>query len=197
MKTVNKNSYYSIIFAVLAVAAFAAFFLVHIGKRADDTPVLSYNEQSRAPLVYANIDFKITLRYHQGWKPDITKGAFHGNYLSFGDKATTSESFFAIDAIGASGTIPTIEEAVKKITGSAGKPYGTSPTVHVAKISGQDARYIFPSADQPDLHKNEAALVVKYPKPTQIANGIYYYFMLYGDKDHLEEIGNSLQFLAD
>lgn len=45
--------------------------------------------------------------------------------------------------------------------------------------------------------QNQAALIVKYPTEIELDNNIYYYLILWADKDHIEQIGQSLTFIDE
>lgn len=45
--------------------------------------------------------------------------------------------------------------------------------------------------------QNQAALIVKYPTEIELDNNIYYYLILWADKDHIEQIGQSLTFMDE
>ena len=42
--------------------------------------------------------------------------------------------------------------------------------------------------------KEAAELIIKYPKPIQIDSFTYYYFVLWADKNHIEQIAQTIQF---
>jgi TolB protein len=74
-------------------------------------------------------------------------------------------------------------------------PYGSDPKIINRIIDGQEARLILPSADQPEEMKNQAGLIVKYPEAVNINGSLYYYLILWADKAHIEQIGNTIKFL--
>jgi TolB protein len=43
--------------------------------------------------------------------------------------------------------------------------------------------------------KNQAGLIVKYPEAVNINGSLYYYLILWADKAHIEQIGNTIKFL--
>ena len=45
--------------------------------------------------------------------------------------------------------------------------------------------------------QNQAALIVKHPTGIEIDNNIYYYIILWADKDHIEQIGRNLTFIDE
>jgi len=77
------------------------------------------------------------------------------------------------------------------------KPYGSEPKIEKLKIDNQDACLIIPSADQVKAMKNQSALIVHYPQPIQISGETYNYFILWADKNHINEIAKTLKFIKD
>jgi len=75
------------------------------------------------------------------------------------------------------------------------KPYGTTPSITKLEIQGKEVRLIKPSEDQPKEEKEMAELIIKYPRPIQINSDKYYYFVLWSDKQHIEEIAKTIKFI--
>jgi len=63
------------------------------------------------------------------------------------------------------------------------------------KIQGFESRLIIPSNDQGVEMNNQAALIVTYPKPIMINGSTYSYFVLWADKNHIEEISKTIEFI--
>ncbi len=191
----GDKKYY--VFAAVAVVVIAIIFFFFSGAGAPGG-YSQRQEQSRlAP--YVNPDFHISLEYPEFWRPDISTSApkFNGNYLRFGADRSVNpgdDGFFGIDAVDPEKDIP-IDLAAKTVVLDPAKPYGASPTITSSTVAGMEARLINPSADQQLPTKNGVALIVKYPAPIALAGHTFYFFMLYGDKNHLQSIANTLQFI--
>lgn len=74
-------------------------------------------------------------------------------------------------------------------------PYGSSPRIVMQTIQTREACFIFPSVDQPAEMNKQAALIVRYPRPVQIGETFYNYFILWADVNHIRQIGGQLSFL--
>ncbi|MEK7195238.1 MAG: hypothetical protein AAB655_00925 [Patescibacteria group bacterium] len=139
-------------------------------------------------LNYANSDFRVSLLYPPSWLPDTKKGGFNGNTLSF----TGDDGFFGIDAIsGSEGA--SIDDVVSNTVLNL---YGSDPTISSTTLGGMEARLIIPSEDQSPERRSEAAVIARYPGPVKIGDYIYVFFMLYGDKNHLPDIAQTVQFVG-
>lgn len=171
--------------AVGAALVAAAFFFVAREKAGQPKIVL------RTLATYTNLDFKISLAYPSTWRVDPTRGAFRGVPLSFKGE----DGFFGIDAVGVVGNI-NIDGAAQSLTQEAKRPYGSTANISSSTVAGANARFIMPSPDQPKEKGGEAAVVIQYPRPVEIGNHTYLYFMLYADKLHLREIAGALKFVG-
>ncbi|HEX7063460.1 MAG TPA: hypothetical protein VF199_00200, partial [Bacillales bacterium] len=69
------------------------------------------------------------------------------------------------------------------------------PRIVKTVIQNQQACFIFPSEDQPPEMNEQAALIVKYPKPVEIQGTTYNFFILWADRKHITEISSTLAFL--
>jgi hypothetical protein len=185
----DKNFFYVVLGAVGIVVAILFFWSMQRQTDSTGSPGVPVGEFALQPSLYTNSDFKISLQYPQAWKPDAAKGGFHGVYLAFRGE----DGYFGIDAVGAGKDIP-IDQAVRDMVSASGHPYGLNPTETQTTISGMEARLVLPSSDQPPDHAGEAAFIVRYPKPFMIASSTYFYFILYGDKGHIQAIADTLQF---
>lgn len=194
MKRFGKDN--NLFYIVLGVAGIivAVFFFEGMRPPTDSAgdEELSISELASQPSLYANPDFKIMLRYPRAWKPDLTRGGFRGTYLSFRGE----DGYFGIDAIRASSDIP-IDRAVYNVVNADAHPYGLNPTITQAKLGDLEARLILPSADQLTERLGEAAFIVRYPKPLEIASSTYFYFMLYADTGHIQSLAETLTFTFD
>ncbi|WP_410768803.1 hypothetical protein [Fontibacillus sp. BL9] len=103
-----------------------------------------------------------------------------------------ADGFFQVSAISAGDRIADVcrSEAFHPLM-----PYGSSPKIVMTKIQSCEACFIFPSADQPAEMNKQAALIVKYPRPVQIGETFYNYFILWADFNHIRQIGGRLSFI--
>jgi LysM repeat protein len=128
---------------------------------------------------YTNPTYNVTFLYPLNWR-------FVNDTRYEGD-----DGFFQISAISGN----TLEEVCRNEALHVLKPYGSQPTIISLKIAGQDACLILPYPDQPPEMKDQAALIVIYPKPVTINGQNYNFFILWADKSHIREISNTLTFI--
>ncbi len=130
--------------------------------------------------IYTSPEFRVQLSYPANWRK-VNGERFEG-----------TNGFFQIAAISSEETIDQVcqSEAFHRL-----RPYGTNPRIFLTKIQGQEACFIYPSADQPREMRNQAALIVKYPRPIQIRGVTYNYFILWSDQPHLQRLTEGLRFL--
>lgn len=140
-------------------------------------------EKPSGNATYTNNEYGISLEFPSTWKPNkqYTPPRFEG-----------SDGFFLVAAT--AGGPEGIDGAADAEANHVLKPYGSNPTIEKLTIAGQDARLIMPSDDQSADMKGQAGLIVKYPNPITIKNQTYKYFVLWADKDHIKNIGESVKF---
>ncbi|MCT8139922.1 LysM peptidoglycan-binding domain-containing protein [Anaerobacillus sp. CMMVII] len=131
--------------------------------------------------VYSNEEFNIRLQYPMNWfrvNPERYEG---------------TDGFFQIAAINAGPEIDVVcqDEAFHQLL-----PYGTQPRIVHTMLQNQDACFIFPSADQPEGMKGQAALIVRYPSLIKIGGSTYNYFILWASKEHINQLASTLAFLS-
>lgn len=133
---------------------------------------------------YKNMEYGIKLQYPKGWKAnkDYAPPKYEGE-----------DGFFHISAM--SGLGMSIDEAYKLEAEHKLNPYGSNPEIKDLNIDGQEARLILPSEDQPEEMQGQASLVIEYPSPMSIGGNIYGYLILWADKEHILQIGNTIEFL--
>ena len=136
--------------------------------------------------------FGVSLEYPDNWLPNPDGAAFENVPLYY----SGSDGFFGIDAVAAPPEASFGDVINSLILGKQRTTYGSEPSISSTTIAGMDARLVLPSDDQPEEAKNEAALVVKYPKPLKIRDNLYTFFMIYGDAKHIEKIGRTLEFIG-
>ncbi len=131
---------------------------------------------------YISKDYKVTLVYPEVWE------AVDGNK----ERYVGTNGFFEVSAAGKSLNVAALAGSE---TNHVLRPYGTNPTIEYTDIDGKEAAIIMPSGDQDPSMENQAALLVAYPEPVRINNNDYYYLVLWADKDHIRELGKTLNFL--
>lgn len=136
----------------------------------------------RPLLLYANRTYRVSFLFPANWQP-INDERYEG-----------PDGFFQIAAIASPEAIEVVcqSEAFHVL-----RPYGSAPTIERLIVQNQEACLILPSADQPVDMRHQAALIVRYPKPVQIGNQFYNYFILYADQMHIQAMANSLEFFPD
>jgi TolB protein len=129
---------------------------------------------------YRNADFHIQFQYPSHWA-EVEEGRYED-----------SDGFLQISALASNEEIDTVchNEAFHQLL-----PYGTEPRIVKTQIQNQEACFIYPSSDQPVDMRGQAALIVKYPTPVVIDGTRYHYLILWVDKNHIDEIGRSVNFL--
>ncbi|WP_430786638.1 TolB family protein [Virgibacillus flavescens] len=129
---------------------------------------------------YSNEIYKVKFSYPSHWQM-VTDLRYEG-----------PDGFFQISAISSDESITSVcqNEAFHQLL-----PYGSSPRIVNTHIQNQQACFIFPSNDQPLEMREQAALIVRYPKPITIADTAYNYFILWADQHHIEEISSTLVLL--
>jgi TolB protein len=102
------------------------------------------------------------------------------------------DGFFRISALKSDHKLEDIckEEAYHKL-----KPYGTNPEILPIMVAGYFACLVVPSSDQPMEMKNQTALIIQYPQELQINNQHYNHIIIWADKEHINDIENSLSML--
>ncbi|MFC0470461.1 LysM peptidoglycan-binding domain-containing protein [Halalkalibacter kiskunsagensis] len=143
---------------------------------------LQWSPMPISPLkkTYTNNIYKVQFLFPSHWQK-VTDERYEG-----------PDGFFQISAIFSDESIDMVchNEAFQQLL-----PYGSRPSIMQTQIQSQQACLIFPSEDQPPEMKDQAALIVRYPKPIQIAGTTYNYFILWADQEHINEISTTLAFL--
>jgi len=125
------------------------------------------------------------LRYQSYWKLNP----------NFTERYEGKDGFFQVSAI--NGENMSTDEVAKNEVFHKLNPYGSNPKIINRIIDGQEARLILPSADQAEEMQNQAGLIVEYPEAVKIGDSVYYYFVLWADEAHIEQIGNTMTFLNE
>jgi len=133
--------------------------------------------------VYSSKIYKISLKHPSHWKSNS----------KYSNRFDGTDGFFQISA--SSGKDLSIDDIVKFDVTHLSKPYGSNPMIKNLKIQGIEARLILPSSDQIEEMTNQAALIIRYPKPVIINDITYSYLVLWADKDHIVEISKTIKFI--
>lgn len=130
--------------------------------------------------IYTNPQYRVSFPYPATWQK-VTEERYEG-----------PGGFFQISAISSESDIGEVcrSEAFHPL-----RPYGSAPRIIRSTIQNQPACFIFPSADQPADMRNQAALIVKYPRPVTIQGTVYTYFVLWADRNYIVPIGQRLMFI--
>lgn len=130
--------------------------------------------------IFTSLVYRVSFPYPANWR-QVSEERYEG-----------ADGFFQVSAISSSGPITEVchAEAFHPLM-----PYGSSPTIIHVKVQHQDACFIFPSADQPAEMNKQSALIVRYPRPVQIGETFYNYFILFADVNHIRQMGARLSFI--
>ncbi len=74
-------------------------------------------------------------------------------------------------------------------------PYGSAPRIIESQNLFEQSCTILPSADQPADMKGRAAFIATYPSLVTIDGKNYNYFILWADKEHINDIASTILFL--
>jgi hypothetical protein len=134
--------------------------------------------------VFRNDEYGISLEYPSNWKVNnaYSPGRYEGN-----------DGYFQVSAI--AGGQSNIDEVASSDANHKLLPYGSTPTIESLIISGQEARLIIPSLDQPTDMNKQASLIIKYPNSIIVNGETYKYFQLWSDKEHIRKIGETIKFV--
>lgn len=130
--------------------------------------------------IYTSTVYRVSFPYPADWRY-VREERYEG-----------PDGFFQVSAISAGDRIADVccSDAYHPLM-----PYGSSPRIFKMTIRNQEACLIVPSADQPAEMNEQAALIVRYPRPVQIGETLYNYFILWADVNHIRQIGGRLSFL--
>lgn len=135
---------------------------------------------------YTSKEYHVSLKYPSDWVVNP----------EYDEKYQGEDGFFQLSAISGEGL--SIDEVATTHAFHQLKPYGSDPQIIELKLKGQQAEeksiLIIPSVDQGEEWNHQAVIIMKYPEAVTIGNDLYYYFILYGDKEHVEEIGQTVRF---
>lgn len=137
------------------------------------------------PKLYTNNNLNISLNYPSDWIQNKLYTDRYEGKSGFFQVSALKDSNLSIDKI--------IEYEVNSIT----KPYGSTPktTKFIFPNTGTDAALIYPSEDQLPELKGQSAFILKYKKPVIINNTPYTYFILWADKNNMNDIYKTVKFI--
>lgn len=134
----------------------------------------------KAPQVHIYFSrlYRVSFPYPANWSK-VTNERYEG-----------TDGFFQVSAVASDRSIDEVcrGEAYHNLA-----PYGSRPRIQMTSIHNQIACFIFPSEDQPKEMNNQAALIVKYPRPLMIQGIVYSYFLLWADQTHIVMLARGLK----
>lgn len=128
---------------------------------------------------YSNNQYKIQFQYPSDWKK-VRDVKYQG-----------PNGFFQISAI----TGGSLEEVCHNEAFHGLLPYGTTPQIIRTQIQNEPACFVLPSQNQPVIMEHQSALIVRYPRPVEIGGETYPYFILWADREHIQDFAKTLIFL--
>ena len=168
----NKKSKSIILMSIvllIAVISGAVVLGASIGKTNQD-------------VTYFSTDYRVSLEYPSDW--DLNP--------AYNEKYEGNDGFFQLSAVSGDGR--SIDELVELDAFHHLMPYGSNPQITKLKIQDQEARLILPSSDQIEEWNNQAGFIIKYPKAVKIGDSLYNYLVLWADKEHIEQIIQTISF---
>jgi hypothetical protein len=166
---------------------------VDVTEPAPATPEEAQKTPTPSPFMdvwasYTNPVFAISLEHPADWQPVSGYGGSETGEIRFAGIT----GFFHVNAM--EGT--TIDDIANREAGHHLQPYGSQPIIENLQVQDQDARLILPSADQSAAMDRQAALIVRYPQPVNIAGSTYGYFVLWADQTHIRTLAQTLRFAS-
>ncbi|MCU9614970.1 LysM peptidoglycan-binding domain-containing protein [Caldibacillus lycopersici] len=144
------------------------------------SPVLT----SLMKQTYTNTRLKVQLQFPASWAPSLLSE----------DRFEGEDGFFQVSALASNASL---EEVCHSDAYHQLMPYGSEPHIIPTQIQNEEACFIFPSEDQPPQMNHQASLIVRYPTPVVLNGMTYNFFILWADKNHIEEISRTLKFLSE
>lgn len=129
---------------------------------------------------YTNETLDVNFQYPSNWRK-VNNERYEG-----------ADGFFQVSALFGSEMIEEVchAEAFQELM-----PYGSTPILSESENINTETCTILPSADQPADMNEQAAYIAKYPNLITIGDATYNYFILWADKNHIEEISSTVMFL--
>lgn len=176
MSDTHKNKANSIFLNNAFRVILAAFLTIFVAK-------LLFPINASEDALYVSNKYHVSLKYPSNWSVK----------QNYNERYEGEDGFFQLGAI--SGGNASIDEVAENDAFHELYPYGTNPQIIKLTIKGLEGRLILPSGDQPEDMQKQAGLIVKYPKAVKIGGSTYHYLILWADKAHIEQIGETLTFL--
>ncbi len=138
------------------------------------TPIMDLSKKE-----FTNDLFGVNFQYPTSWHR-VNDERYEGD-----------DGYFQISAIFGSDMIDEVchDEAFHRLM-----PYGTSPQIIKSQNPYVSTCTILPSADQSPAMNGKAGYIAKYPSPITIDGMSYNYFILWADKEHIQEIASTILF---
>lgn len=175
---------HALIAFLIASVLLTACGTLEVGIEKTPTPSIISASHNTTWAEYTDPTYRVSLRYPAHWQP------VEGYQTRYGGP----DGFFMLSAV--SGVGRTLGEVCHSEAHHNLQPYGSQPEVENTQIGDLAACRILPSDDQPADANRQAAVIFVYPQPVQIAGELYHFFILWADKDHVGEIGETLRFTA-
>lgn len=173
------------LYGFLAIIA-GTLLLTGIFFRKEEAP-----PSGTAPLAtYHNPALKVSFDYPSSWQPDTQFPLVGGIPTKLGGL----EGFFAVDMIGGAENLSSKELANNLIKHEL-KPYGENPQVVSTTVQDQEGTFLFRTENTGPANRNDAVLIVRYPKSNVFNNATYEFVMIFGTKSYIELLPRSLRFL--
>lgn len=134
--------------------------------------------------VYESDLYGVRLLYPAAWRSEPGYGS---------ERWSGRDGFFMLGAAASEGT--PLDRLAEDQAQHHLLPYGSRPTVTPLTVDGQEARLIWPSADQAEDMAGQAELIVRAPRPIEIAGTGYEYLILWADKNHIRDLAGNLEFI--
>jgi len=134
-------------------------------------------------VVYRNNDFGISLEHPGGWEVQAGQGT----------KLAGDDGFFQLSAISGAGA--NLDQIAEGEAHHRLQPYGSAPTIEVTQVQDHDARVIWPSSDQPQSMRGQAALIVAPPWRLEVSGAEYDFLVLWADQTHIRQLAQTLRLI--
>ena len=146
--------------------------------------IVTESEQDSNLSIYVNDEYGISLSYNKDWERND----------QYDNRYEGKDGFFQFTAF--NGQSMDIDEVANHEATHKLEPYGSNPQISELIIQDQEARLIMPSKDQAKEMNNQVEVIIKYPKEVTISGEIYYYFILWTGKEHIQEIVKTIEFIS-
>jgi len=132
----------------------------------------------------------VTFEYPKDWKAQESEYIIAGKTTRYEGE----DGFFQVGIV--SGLDKTIESISDNEANQISNQYGSYPEIKKLNIRMKEFVFILPSSDQPPEMNRQACFIVKYPSRITIGGDEYDYFILWADKDSIEKMAESFNFIS-